>query len=70
MSFKDVEITKKKVLGFYKGSESAKAAALARDLSVSTQVVQAWGPVIPRWWAIIIVNLIHRDKFGLPPIGE
>lgn len=70
MSIKELPLTKREALSLYSGSEQDKIAALARDLGISSQVVKKWAKRVPRWWAIIIINLVHRENFGLPPIGS
>lgn len=65
MAFKDIPITKKKVLSFYPGrTPRDKCIALARELGVHPNNVVQWREgEIPRPWAIIIANLVHPDKF-------
>lgn len=64
MPFIDIHLTKKKALALYKGkNDRDRCIALANDLGVHPQVVLNWGAHVPRWWAIIIENLVHPDKF-------
>lgn len=63
MHFIDKSITKKQALDVYAGTKQQKTNALARDLGVNPAVIRNWEKDIPRWWSIIIVNLVHPGKF-------
>lgn len=68
MQIDERQLTKKQALALTGGDHKA----LARILGIDSDTPKRWperGP-IPKWWSTIIVNLMFRDRFDLPPMPD
>ena len=63
MQIQEIKLTKARALSLYKGTLLERETALARDLGMHRQIVHKWPDLVPRWWAIIITQLLHPEKF-------
>lgn len=72
MQIVDKPLKKDRALRLFKDLESGteREAALAEKLGLHRTSVHRWGEYVPRPYAIILMNLLYRAEFGLPPIGE
>lgn len=62
------QLTKKQALALTGGDHKE----LARILCIDSDTPKRWaekGP-IPKYWSIILVNLVFREKFGIPPLPD
>lgn len=46
--------------------------ALACALGIGPDAIRRWGPgvAIPDHWSLILINLLFREKFNLPPVTD
>jgi hypothetical protein len=66
MQISEQQLTKKQALALTGGDHKA----LARLLGIDPDTPKRWpdkGP-IPKYWSTILVNLLFREKFDLPPL--
>lgn len=68
MQISEQQLTKKQAFALTGGDHKA----LARLLGIDSDTPKRWpdkGP-IPKWWSMILVNLMFREKYGLPPLPK